>query len=202
MTRRRTHPRSVRTRAVISLSLAMVGCLLLAGCSSAEGQATDPNDGQTVSTNAKKLLSETFDRAQITIDAAGGGRWVWEDGSAWRGPEATGGYFGQGCGTSESNQYWLSINGPAQPNPQSAAARVAEVWRKHGWQVRTVFSSPKKSTGIQIAVDFPAGGGLGYMATGQISGIDVQSECSTDPSMLKPAPGPATVPTPASTSTP
>ena len=146
----------------------------------------DPNDGRTSASSREELLSQVLHLSQLTVDAAGGGVWTWEDGTAWQGPSDRAGFIGASCGD-ESYQYTVHILGPAEPDPGAAAARVAEVWQRQGWRVRTVFSSPRPDVGIEIAVEFAAGGGVGYTVTNEISGIDAQSACSKDPGMLTPS---------------
>ena len=81
-------------------------------------------------------------------------------------------------------QELIALAGPPSTDPEADANRVADGWRAQGYQVCTVVApaqSPDHDR--EIRADLPNGAMLGYTVSTGITGIDVQSRCSTDPSV-------------------
>jgi hypothetical protein len=139
------------------------------------------------STSAKSphaLLTAVLERTDATAVAAGG-VWTFEDKTPWV-PSDTSGYTGEPCGDLDSgpNRYVVSINSAGVADPAAAAARVVTHWKSLGYQVRTVVPTQADNAQFtEVAADLPNGAGISYTVSTEISAIDAESECSSDPAM-------------------
>jgi hypothetical protein len=141
---------------------------------------------------AKELRDQIVTHTQQMIELVGG---TWKTDTPGNNPNAplwdpvTSKLTGGPCDLSASNgpeQFDISLYGPPIPDPAAKTAEVLAHWDSLGYETWTVSPTNTKPTGMlytHIAADATDGAQLGYSASTEGSSIDVQSVCSTDPSV-------------------
>ena len=174
---------------LVSVVLMVSGCEMVPS-SSPSGSGSSSSAGSTTGAAKQQptyaeLNAEADGYMQELIALAGPGPWKYPSGAVWK----VGGLFApESCGwgnpKEKAYRVTMSVNGPPSTDPEADANRVADGWRAQGYQVSTVVApaqSPDHDR--EIRADLPNGAMLGYMASTLITGLDVQSRCSTDPSV-------------------
>lgn len=151
-----------------------------AGATSSPASAS-PSTAAVGARPADEVLGDLIARTDATVKAAGG---------TWPGwTTATAGYTAEPCGIDDSGpqQYKVTLTTKGSADPAGSAATVTALWKKQGWIVRTVVPVQAANADYtEVAADFTTdadGGGLVFTVSHDITGIEAQSECSTDPAM-------------------
>jgi len=179
-------PSRRRRRRVLIAVLSVVAVLISAGVVVVVSKNSVPH------MTAKQSKTEFVARLDDTAKTAGGTWWLDSpdnvDRPVWV-PGTFPNYYSGPCGDGHqgTDQYGLSLYGPAEADPHAAGALMRKHWLALGYTVRTVSEDgPSLGYGTQIAVDLPNGAYLVYSANISLSLIQGAGECL--PSEIFPQP--------------
>ncbi|MFC8040840.1 hypothetical protein ACFUOZ_15925 [Paenarthrobacter sp. NPDC057355] len=164
------------------LVLVMMGCLVASGCngnSAINGQGGTPGPGQR---SAEEVFIDFLDAIDDTVQHSG------TDWPAWD-RNHTAGFFPPPCSVQsrdDGRAYQTQIEGGPVDDPRAAVERMRTHWESKGYKIGNVFDNMgANTTGIEIGASTPRGMILIFTPSKHTSFINVQSECTLDPSAKK-----------------
>ncbi|MDW4572125.1 hypothetical protein R8Z57_04955 [Microbacterium sp. M3] len=146
----------------------------------------EPSASSTPAVTADELAAQLVRLTEETIAAAPATTWKHDteannpDAEGWD-PQRPLLSYSTTCGPDAGRfQVWL-FGGPSA-QPAADAERVAQSWTDRGYSVRTVVPTQSEAGGsdhTEIAADLPDGAELAFIASTEVTGIVVQTACST-----------------------
>jgi hypothetical protein len=183
---RRAGSRSLGAKGA-AVALAATVALAVAGCTTQ--QAPKPTVRQLTQ---GELQKQVVSYLQKTITLAGNGPWRLDTpgndptAPAWSPESRAEAAPCSATGSTDEYQLTIQVYGPPAADPSASAKAVYDGWKKAGYDAGIVSPLDRKNEDlIQIAATSPDGTEIGYSASKGITGINVESVCSADPSLRR-----------------